>query len=128
MQIKILIVEDSSSDRLIIQKRLNRYETLTACDGMEAMKIIEENDDISLIILDLKMPVMDGFQVLEKLNADERLKKIRTIILTNYDELDNEIKGLKLGAADYIRKPIQMDSLKARIEVHIELIRAQKAL
>ncbi len=128
MQIKILIVEDSSSDRLIIQKRLSQYETLTACDGMEAMKIIEKNNDISLIILDLKMPVMDGFQVLEKINADERLKKIRTIILTNYDEPDNEIKGLKLGAADYIRKPIQMDSLKARIEVHIELIRAEKAL
>lgn len=128
MQVKILIVEDSSSDRLIIQKRLSQHEILTACDGMEAMKIIEENDDIDLIILDLKMPVMDGFQVLEKLNADKSLKKIRTIILTNYDEPDNEIKGLKLGAADYIRKPIQMDSLKARIEVHIELIRAQKAL
>jgi len=74
------------------------------------------------------MPNMNWFQVLESLKQDERFGKLRTIILTNYDELDNEIKGLKLGAVDYIRKPIHMDSLKARIDVHIALLRAQQAL
>ena len=71
---------------------------------------------------------MDGFQVLEALQKDERFKGLRTIILTNYDELDNEIKGLRLGAVDYIRKPIHMDSLKARIEVHVALLQAKQAL
>ena len=54
--------------------------------------------------------------------------KLRTIILTNYDELDNEIKGLKLGAVDYIRKSLHMDSLKTRIDIHVALLRAQQAL
>ena len=63
-----------------------------------------------------------------KLKEDERFRKLRTIILTNYDELDNEIKALKLGAVDYIRKPIHMESLKVRIDVHVALLRAEQAL
>lgn len=125
MQIKILIVDDSASDRLIIQKLLSEYSLLTASDGLEAMQIINENDDINLLILDLNMPNMDGFEVLTKLRDNIRYKNIRTIILTNYNELDNEIRGLKLGAVDYIRKPIHMESLKVRIDVHVALLRAE---
>ena len=125
MQIKILIVDDSASDRLIIQKLLSEYSLLTARDGLEAMQIINENDDINLLILDLNMPNMDGFEVLTKLRDNIRYKNIRTIILTNYNELDNEIRGLKLGAVDYIRKPIHMESLKVRIDVHVALLRAE---
>jgi len=128
MSIKILVVDDSASDRLIIKKMLNEYNILIACDGLEAMKQIEEHKDINLIILDLNMPKMDGFQVLEALRADGMLKKIHTIILTNYDELENEIKGLRMGAVDYVRKPIQMESLKARIDIHVELLRVQQFL
>ena len=109
MQIKILIVEDSSSDRLIIQKRLNRYETLTACDGMEAMKIIEENDDISLIILDLKMPVMDG------LTATAEIRKFDTnipiVALTAHAFESDKVAALKSGCNDYLVKPVD----KARL-------------
>src|SRR5690606_31214355 len=57
-----------------------------------------------------------------------RFRKLRTIVLTGYDELANEIKSLKLGAVDYIRKPIHKDLLKARIELHVALIHAQQAL
>lgn len=122
MQVKILIVEDSAVDMLIIKNMLSEYSILTARDGIEAMQILEKHDDIDLLILDLNMPNMDGFQVLERLKSDARYQKIRTIILTINDELVNEIKGLKLGAVDYIRKPIQMESLKARIAVHVELL------
>ena len=128
MSAKILVVDDSASDRFIIEKMLREYSVLTACDGVEAMRQINENDDIDLIILDLNMPGMDGFEVLNELKSDDRYKRLRAIILTNYDELDNEIKGLKLGAVDYIRKPINMHSLKARIEIHIELLRVQRLL
>ena len=128
MQIKILVADDSATDRFIIQKMLGDYCVLTACDGLEAMRMLQEHDGINILILDLNMPNMDGFQVLESLKGDERFKKLRTIILTNYDELDNEIKGLKLGAVDYIRKPINMHSLRARIEVHAALLRAERAL
>lgn len=126
--IKILVVEDSASDRLIIKNMLSEYCILTACDGVEALEMLESLDGINLLILDLNMPNMNGFQVLEFLKESEQHKNLRTIILTNYDELDNEIKGLKLGAVDYIRKPIHMSSLKARIDVHVALIRAEEAL
>ena len=94
---------------------LSDYGIVTACDGVEAMQMLKEHRDINLIILDLNMPNMNGFQVLEALYEDDEFRGIRTIILTNYDELDNEIRGLRLGAVDYIRKPIHMASLRARI-------------
>ena len=128
VKIKILVADDSASDRFIIKNMLSEYYILTASDGVEAIKILEEHDGINLLILDLNMPNKDGFQVLEYLKENERYSNLRTIILTIYDELENEIKGLRLGAIDYIRKPIQMDSLKARIDVHTALIRAEEAL
>ncbi|MFA7550817.1 MAG: EAL domain-containing protein [Sedimentibacter sp.] len=125
MAAKILIVDDSATDRLIIKKNLSKYNVLTACDGAEAMSLIDEHEDIDIILLDLNMPNMDGFQVLGVLNTSERYQKLRTIILTNDNELKNEIKGLKMGAVDYIRKPINMDSLQARINVHLEFLKLQ---
>ena len=126
MSAKILVVDDSATDRMIIKSMLREYDILIACDGFEAMREIEAHSDIDLMILDLKMPNMDGFQVLTALKANDRYKKIRTIILTNYDELDNELKGLRMGAVDYIRKPIQMESLKVRVDIHIELLKLQQ--
>ncbi|NLL52862.1 MAG: EAL domain-containing protein [Peptococcaceae bacterium] len=128
MLIKILVVDASASDRLIIKNTLSEYCVLTACDGVEAMRVLEEHDGINLLILDLDLPNMNGFQVLESLKGNERFQELRTIILTNNDELDNEIKALKLGAVDCIRKPIHRHSLKARIDVHVALLRAQQAL
>lgn len=128
MPIKILVVDDSVSDRLIIKNTLSEYYILTAGDGVEAMGVLEEQEGINLLLLDLNMPNMNGFQVLASLKEDRRYRKLRTIILTNYDELDNEIKGLKLGAVDYIRKPLQMDSLRARIDVHVALLKAEQAI
>ena len=128
MPIKILIADDSASDRMIIKSMLSEYTILTACDGMEAMQVLERDEGINILILDINMPNMNGFQVLESLNNDEGFRKIRTIVLTNQDELDNEIRGLELGAVDYIRKPIHMASLKARIDVHVALLRAEQAL
>ena len=75
MQVKILIVEDSAVDMLIIKNMLSEYSILTARDGIEAMQILEKHDDIDLLILDLNMPNMDGFQVLERLKSDARYRK-----------------------------------------------------
>lgn len=125
MSAKILIVDDSATDRLIIKNKLTEYNILTACDGLEAMDLIEEHKDIDIVLLDLNMPNMDGFEVLRALNSSKRYKSLRTIILTTYDEPDNEIEGLRMGAVDYIRKPIKIDSLKARINVHLEFLHIQ---
>ena len=72
------------------------------------------------------MPNMDGFQLLEKLKAGKNPMKTPVLILTNYDELDKEIRGLKLGAEDYIRKPVNLESLRVRVETHLELNRMQR--
>jgi PAS domain S-box-containing protein len=119
MAAKILIVDDSATDRMIIQSMLSEYETILAKDGLEALAAIEKDSDIDLVILDLNMPNMDGFQFIQAIKEVNAYRNLRIIILTNYDELENEIKGLLMGAVDYIRKPIQMETLKLRIEIHL---------
>ncbi|MBP7175642.1 MAG: EAL domain-containing protein [Thermoclostridium sp.] len=126
MSAKILVVDDSTTDRLIIRSMLSEYNVICACDGMDAMSLIETIEDIDLVILDLNMPIMDGFQVLQALKDNGRLQKLRVIILTNSEELEKEIKGLKMGAVDYIRKPVQMESLQVRISIHVQLLHIQK--
>ena len=98
MQIRILVADDSASDRLIIKHMLKEFNILTARDGMETIQMLNEHDGINILILDLNMPNMNGFEVLEVMRNHERYRKVRTIILTNQEELDNEIRGLKLGA------------------------------
>jgi PAS domain S-box-containing protein len=128
MDINILVVEDSAPDRLMISSILKDYNVLMARDGKEALEILDKHEDISLLVLDLNMPVMNGFEVLETLKSHKKHKNLRTIILTVFDEAENEIKGLKLGAVDYIRKPIHKETFKARIDKHIDLLRYQRAL
>ena len=125
---KILVVDDSKTDVVMIMSILSNYELLVAYDGIEAMKIIEAEPEIELIILDLNMPRMNGFQVLEELQKKKEYEHIATLILTNYDETENEIRGLDLGAVDYIRKPLNFQSLQKRIEVHLHLQAAKKCL
>lgn len=126
MNSKILIVDDSKTDRLIISNMLTEFDVLEAENGLEAMKVIDQNLDLDLIILDLNMPVMDGFQVLQILRTNPIYTNMRVIILTNFDEIENEIRGLELGAVDYIRKPINMQSLRIRIDIHLRLRGIQK--
>ncbi|PKL12570.1 MAG: two-component system response regulator [Spirochaetae bacterium HGW-Spirochaetae-8] len=115
----ILVVDDSQTDVLLITSILKDFETITAFDGMQALETIDSAIPVDLILLDLHMPRLDGFSVLAALQ--ERQNEIPVIILTNLDEIDNEIRGLELGAVDYIRKPLNFLSLRKRIEVHLRL-------
>lgn len=124
---KILVVDDSAMDRVIIGNILSDCELFNACDGIEALQLLKKHE-IDIIILDLNMPRMNGFEVLKVLRDDPELSKIATLILTNYDETENEIKGLALGAVDYVRKPLNIESLRKRIEVHANIRNAQKSI
>ena len=122
---RLLIVDDSATDRLIIKNMLSEYEVFTAENGLEAMRMLDKHPEVELIILDLHMPVMNGFEMLEALKEIDQKKRLRAIILTNYDEMGNEIRGLEAGAVDFIRKPINLESLRLRINIHLELLRIQ---
>lgn len=125
----ILIVDDSTTDVILIQSILYDYNLMVARDGVEAMQIVESNPGaIDIMILDINMPRMNGFEVLRALQKHQVHKRISTLILTNYDEIDNEMKGLNLGALDYIRKPLNMRSLRKRIQIHIDLRNSRKQL
>lgn len=128
MENKILIVEDSIVDSALIKAILSDQQLYFANDGIEAFEVIDRVPDIELMILDINMPRMNGFEVLEKLKSDDKYSKIVSLILTNHDELENEIKGLSLGAVDYIRKPLNLESLRKRIDIHSELKMARKIL
>lgn len=118
MENKILIVEDSIVDSALIKAILSDQQLYFANDGIEAFEVIDRVPDIDLMILDINMPRMNGFEVLEKLKSDDKYSKIVSLILTNQDELEKEIKGLSLGAVDYIRKPLNLESLRKRIDIH----------
>ncbi len=128
MDIKILVVDDSNTDMIMIKSILHDYDLISAFDGVEAMEILESEPSIDMMILDLNMPRMNGFEVLEAIQSNPKYHKIITLILTNYDEMESEIRGLELGAVDYIRKPLNLESLRKRIQIHVNLKRASKSL
>jgi len=101
----ILIVED---DDFLVQMyatklEMQGYDVMTAGDGKQALKLIAKKKP-DLILLDLNLPIMDGFQVLEQLKSNAATKDIPVLILTNYGQKENIDKCLSLGAADYLIK------------------------
>lgn len=119
---KILIVEDEMINRQLLGFIVSKeYDVVYAENGMEALKILRTNNHgISLVLLDLLMPIMSGFVVLERIKDDPNLKRIPVIVLTS--EKYAEVKSLQMGAQDFIPKPYDMpDVILARIKRAIEL-------
>ncbi len=119
---KILVVDDERINRLLLGKILEEeYELLFASNGREALDIIKsEYKTLSIILLDLLMPVMNGFELLEALEAEKRYKNIPVIVLTS--EHNAEIRSLQIGAVDFIPKPYDMpEVIRARVKRSIKL-------
>ena len=118
----VLVVDDQEINRDVLGMMLeNDYEILYAENGAEAMKQIEQHADrLSIVLLDLMMPVMDGFEVLRRVGEDDRLRHIPVIVLTA--EKSAELRALQLGAADFIAKPFDVpEIILARVGRIIEL-------
>ena len=125
----VLIVDDQEINRDMLGMILeDYYELIYACDGKEAVQKIEEyQDKLSLIMLDLIMPEMDGFQVLSHVHENQNLKLIPVIVLTA--EKDAELRALQMGAADFITKPFDMhEIIRARVARIIELSDGRKLI
>ncbi len=125
---KILIVDDVSNNRLIMEKILEELcSVILASNGEEALKLaIEEKPD--LILLDIIMPGMNGYEVCKTLKKSKKTRHIPVVFVTAKDDAVDEEKGLKLGAIDYITKPFKFSIIKARVAVHLELKRHQDNL
>jgi diguanylate cyclase (GGDEF)-like protein len=124
----ILVVDDTANTLELIATILGtEHKVLTSGDGDTAMKIaLQEEPD--LILLDIRMPGMDGYQLCKLLKADPVTREIPVIFVTAMDEEREEAKGLELGAIDYITKPLSPPILRARARNHIDLKRQRDQL
>ena len=113
-QIKILVVDDESRMRKLVRDFLERagFQVLEAGDGMEALDLFYEDQGISLIILDVMMPKMDGWEVCREIRKES---KVPIIMLTARGEERDELNGFELGVDEYISKPFSPKILVARV-------------
>jgi two-component system cell cycle response regulator DivK len=116
MQKKILIVEDGEFNRdLLIQLLSDDYEIVVAADGEEGVKkAFRENPD--LILMDLGLPVLDGWEATKRIKAESELKHIPVIAITSRAMVGDERKARAVGCDDYLAKPIDEDQLIERIK------------
>ncbi|MCL2619264.1 MAG: response regulator, partial [Defluviitaleaceae bacterium] len=113
---KILMIDDSDSFILILNSILKEdYETLISLDGEDGLETAELTKP-DLILLDVVMPGMSGYEVLEKLKASETLRHIPVILITGKKSEDSEAKGYALGAADFIRKPFDRATVREKVD------------
>jgi len=119
---KLLIVDDDTTTLMeLIGILKQHYVISTAKNGMSALENIDRTLP-DLILLDLIMPGMSGFDVMTKLNQSEQTENIPVILISGAIDIDDERKGLTLGAIDYIRKPFDEVIVKQRVDYHIGVI------
>lgn len=117
----ILIVDDTPENINILTDVLDEYICQAALNGKRALEIVQKEPLPDIILLDIMMPEMDGYEVLKRLKSDDATRNIPVIFLTAMDDVEAEMRGLELGAIDYIVKPISPPIVKARIQNHLEL-------
>lgn len=113
---RVVVAEDEASLAKLISFKLQRehYEVAMAEDGGKALELIQGNHP-DLILLDVMMPVMDGYHVLQEIKKDPKLSEIPVIMLTSKGQEKDVVRGIDLGATDYIVKPFRPSELVARI-------------
>jgi sigma-B regulation protein RsbU (phosphoserine phosphatase) len=118
----LLIVDDNEDNRYTLTRRLQRegYENLTtATDGQKALELLGKQR-FDLVLLDVMMPGLNGYEVLERMRADSQLRHIPVIMISAVDELDSVIRCIELGAEDYLAKPFNPTLLRARVGASLE--------
>ena len=117
----ILIADDSATIRKLVSFTLKftGYNVQTANDGKEALDILRKRK-FDVVIIDILMPVMSGFELLSKIKNDEKLKNTPCVILTTEGDEENRQKGIELGADSFMAKPFQPQELIAKVEEFIK--------
>jgi len=127
---KILIVDDSQESIAVLGNALPKhYKRQVALSGDQAFKLLAASEEIpNLILLDVIMQDMDGYEVCRRLKKDERLKKIPVIFLSSLSDVEDKIKAFQNGGVDYIQKPFEIAEVQARVETHLRLYDLQLEL
>jgi two-component system, NtrC family, sensor kinase len=120
----ILVIDDNPTNLQVLYKALSDrgYDVLVEMDGKSGVELVK-NSPPDLILLDVMMPGIDGFETCRRLQADPLTKEIPVIFMTALSDTVDKVKGLSLGAVDYISKPFQQEEVLARIKVHLRLRR-----
>lgn len=119
---RILVVDDIEDNRQLLIRRLRREgfdDIVTASDGAEALEHIARQP-FDLVLLDVMMPNVDGYQVLERLRAAEKLHELPVIVISALNEIDSVVRCIQLGAVDYLPKPFNATLLRARVGACLE--------
>jgi putative two-component system response regulator len=125
----VLVVDDQADNLLILEDALSDfYEVHPAVNGREALRYLNGGGRADLILLDVMMPEIDGYEVCRRLKSSESTRTIPVLFLTGLDRPEDEERGLELGAEDFIHKPISPPVVRARVRTHLALSRATRAL
>jgi CheY-like chemotaxis protein len=129
MEENLLIIDDIPENIQVLGHALAKehYSVSFATDGQQALDMIAEND-FDLILLDIMMPHMDGYEVCRRLKNVPGKKEVPVIFLTARTETEDIVKGFQVGAVDYVTKPFNAPELLARVRTHIELTNARKLI
>jgi len=118
----ILIVDDERQNIKVLTELLrNNYKIMAAKNGEQALKAAQGNNVPDLILLDIMMPGIDGYEVCKRLKANERTSHIPVIFVTAVTETQDAARGFQAGAVDFIQKPLNPVVAKARVDLHIKL-------
>ena len=127
--VRVLIVDDTDVNRVVLSAILGSagFEVLQAVDGEEALRVARTAQP-DLVLLDVMMPKLDGWQVLAAIQADPLLREIPVVFLTAKGDAADKIRGLELGAADYVTKPFDTEEVLARVRTQVRLRQLARSL
>lgn len=126
---KVLVVDDQPVNVQLLKRALEREQisVITACSGRDALDLVER-DKPDLILLDVMMPDMDGIEVCQRLQQDNRHKNIPVIFITARSSKEGRLAGLGVGAVDYITKPIDLDETLARVQTQLRVVQVNREM
>lgn len=118
---KVLIVDDTKTNvQILVQALRDEYKLGVATSGAQALAYVEQHRP-DLVLLDIMMPEMDGYEVCQRLKADPHTRHIPVVFITALDEVQDKTRGFELGAVDYITKPFEIVEVQARVRTHLQL-------
>ena len=125
---KVLIVDDTIENIQILSEILSEYKKNIATSGKIALELANSDPKPDIILLDIMMPKMDGYEVCERLKNNPDTKDIPVIFITASNQIEDEIKGFEVGAVDFLTKPVSPPKVSARVKTHLEMSEYRKQL